>query len=126
MGGSRGGAIISLWWGLGAGRGLGAGLHFWGRGPGGGTRSPRRSFVRADRTDRSPPSPVPVPACWSRWPRTSPPTSADAHAAWDKFLSLVSGVLTEKYHRPPQDPRTSFEPLLFPPLLVFHRDPNNG
>uniref|UniRef100_A0AC11CZF9 Hemoglobin subunit zeta n=1 Tax=Ovis aries TaxID=9940 RepID=A0AC11CZF9_SHEEP len=23
--------------------------------------------------------------------------TADAHAAWDKFLSLVSGVLTEKY-----------------------------
>ncbi|CAI9172504.1 unnamed protein product [Rangifer tarandus platyrhynchus] len=23
--------------------------------------------------------------------------TADAHAAWDKFLSIVSGVLTEKY-----------------------------
>ena len=82
----------------GAGRCLGGGADSWagvteaGRGPGGGASS-------------GPPALTALPPAQflshcllvtlaSHFPADF---TADAHAAWDKFLSIVSGVLTEKY-----------------------------
>ena len=83
---------------MGAGRGLGGGADSWagvteaGRGPGGGASSGLPALTALPPAQFL--SHCLLVTLASHFPADF---TADAHAAWDKFLSIVSGVLTEKY-----------------------------